>query len=280
MEHTPYCSTEITELARAMLKVQADLQPALKDRENTFSHSRYATLNSVMDACREALIGNGIWLAQYPVPVEAGHMGLVTKLTHAESGQWQSSLMVMPLPKADPQGYGSALTYGRRYGLSALLGIVTEEDDDGIAAGTDSAGQAKRKRQTRQQETPIATGNKPTTEAKPQNQSEEHILLATMPRLDGIIYSLTVKPALGLQAIPPTRSIFSRKPVSNTASNAKSGGVMQRSHDAKIITSIKDSFRTRGAGLSFFGEIHVRIVFSFEAGITGFQPCTHDTQFG
>ena len=175
MEHTPYCSTEITELARAMLKVQADLQPALKDRENTFSHSRYATLNSVMDACREALIGNGIWLAQYPVPVEAGHMGLVTKLTHAESGQWQSSLMVMPLPKADPQGYGSALTYGRRYGLSALLGIVTEE----------------RKRQTRQQETPIATGNKPTTEAKPQNQSEEHILLATMPRLDGIIYSLT-----------------------------------------------------------------------------------------
>ena len=173
MEHTPYCSTEITELARAMLKVQADLQPALKDRENTFSHSRYATLNSVMDACREALIGNGIWLAQYPVPVEAGHMGLV------------------PLPKADPQGYGSALTYGRRYGLSALLGIVTEEDDDGIAAGTDSAGQAKRKRQTRQQETPIATGNKPTTEAKPQNQSEEHILLATMPRLDGIIYSLT-----------------------------------------------------------------------------------------
>ena len=45
MEHTPYCSTEITELARAMLKVQADLQPALKDRENTFSHSRYATLS-------------------------------------------------------------------------------------------------------------------------------------------------------------------------------------------------------------------------------------------
>ncbi len=45
MEHSTYCSAEITELARAMLKVQADLQPALKDRENTFSHSRYATLN-------------------------------------------------------------------------------------------------------------------------------------------------------------------------------------------------------------------------------------------
>ena len=45
MEHSTYCSAEITELARAKLKVRADLQPALKDRENTFSHSRYATLN-------------------------------------------------------------------------------------------------------------------------------------------------------------------------------------------------------------------------------------------
>lgn len=94
-------------------------------------------------------------------------------------------------PKSGPAGLRQCLTYGRRYGLSALLGIVTEEDDDGIAAGTDSAGQTKRKRQTRQQETPIAIGNKPTTEAKSQNQSEEHILLATMPKLDGIIYSLT-----------------------------------------------------------------------------------------
>ena len=103
MEHTPYCSTEITELARAMLKVQAICNRLSRIGKTPFPHSRYATLNSVMDACREALIGNGIWLAQYPVPVEAGHMGLVTKLTHAESGQWQSSLMVMPLPKADPQ---------------------------------------------------------------------------------------------------------------------------------------------------------------------------------
>ena len=181
-------------------------------------------------------------------------MGLVTKLTHAESGQWQSSLMVMPLPKADPQGYGSALTYGRRYGLSALLGIVTEEDDDGIAAGTDSAGQTKRKRQTRQQETPIAIGNKPTTEAKSQNQSEEHILLATMPKLDGIIYSLTTTQdgKTCIVAIPPIRSTFSRKPVSNTASNAKSGGVMQRSHDATIITSIKRLVSYTRSGSFFF----------------------------
>ena len=129
-----YQSQEITELAKAMLKVQAELQPALKDRENTFSKSRYATLNSVMDACRDALITNGIWLVQHPVPLEIGHLGLLTKLVHTESGQWQSALMTMPLPKADPQGYGSALTYARRYSLSALVGIVTEDDDDGEGA--------------------------------------------------------------------------------------------------------------------------------------------------
>jgi len=185
MDTNTYCSTEITELAKAMLKVQAALQPAMKDRENPFTKSNYATLNSVMEACRDALLENGIWLAQYPVPVEAGHVGLVTKLTHAESGQWQSSLMVMPLPKPDPQGYGSAMTYSRRYALSALIGIVTEEDDDGAAAGTEYGQRPKRKSPTRQQEDAPAIGSKAALE--PQTQPDEPHL-AAMPKLDGISY--------------------------------------------------------------------------------------------
>ena len=127
-------SPAITELAKAMLRVQLSLSPASKDAENLFVNKRYATLNSVMDACREALTVNAIWVSQYPVAVQTGHLGLVTKLVHAESGQWQSSLMVMPLPKADPQGYGSALTYARRYGLATMVGLVTEIDDDGEGA--------------------------------------------------------------------------------------------------------------------------------------------------
>nr|WP_097011283.1 ERF family protein [Pseudodesulfovibrio profundus] len=97
-------------------------------------HSRYATLHSVMNACSDALLQHGIWLTQYPVSVEANQLGLVTKIVHAETGQWQASLLTMPLPKNDPQGYGSAMTYARRYGLSALIGIVTESDDDGEMA--------------------------------------------------------------------------------------------------------------------------------------------------
>ena len=125
-----FCSEEIGKLAQALLKVQRQLQPALKDADNPFTKSRYATLNSVMDSCRQALLDNGIWLCQYP-PVESGCLGLVTKLTHAESGQWQASLAVVPLPRADPQGVGISMTYIRRYALSAMLGIVTEEDTDG-----------------------------------------------------------------------------------------------------------------------------------------------------
>lgn len=73
-------------------------------------------------------------MCQCPVPVDTPEaIGLMTKLTHTESGQWQSSIAVVPLPKADPQGMGSAITYARRYALTAMLGLVTE-DDEGRAA--------------------------------------------------------------------------------------------------------------------------------------------------
>ena len=65
-----YQSENITELAKALLSVQRTVRPIAKDAENPFTKSWYASLNSVMDACRDALIENGIWLCQYPVPVE------------------------------------------------------------------------------------------------------------------------------------------------------------------------------------------------------------------
>ncbi len=136
------CSDEVKELAKAMLEVQRAVRPACKDSFNEFTRSKYATLGSVMEACRDTLIDNGIWVTQFPVDVGVSHtLGLVTKMVHVDSGQWQSSLLVMPLPKNDPQGYGSALTYARRYGICALVGIVTE-DDDGNLASTTSSNQA------------------------------------------------------------------------------------------------------------------------------------------
>ena len=102
-----YNSEGISELAKALINVQRTTPAGNQGcQQSLYQRAEYATLNSVMDSCRDALLSNGIWLCQYPVPAEPGYLGLVTKLTHAESGQWQSSLAVVPLPKADPQGVG------------------------------------------------------------------------------------------------------------------------------------------------------------------------------
>ena len=153
--------------------MQSQLQPALKDAENPFTRSSYATLNSVMNTCRQALLANGILMTQFPVPAETGHLGLATKLIHAESGQGHSSLAVVPLPKADPQDYGSAQTYARRYALCAMLGIVTE-DDDGEGA---KMPQSARKSRTPAHERNQARNTPPAREEN-----------SGLPKIDGITY--------------------------------------------------------------------------------------------
>jgi hypothetical protein len=178
---SPMCSNDITKLAGAMIKVQQTLPAAPKDRENTFTRSRYATLNSVFKACRDALLSQGIWVTQYPIPVEQNHIGLVTKLVHAESGQWQSSLMVMPLPKSDPQGYGSAMTYARRYGITALVGIVVENDDDGEVA-------CRRGSSVKQKNNHFSYVSQQQTAGTQPTQRVEETKPAGLPRLDGVEY--------------------------------------------------------------------------------------------
>ena len=190
-------SPEIAELAKAMVKVQQALTPACKDAENPFVKNRYASLNSVIDACRDALSAQTIWVAQYPVAADAGHLGLVTKLVHGESGQWQSSLMVMPLPKNDPQGYGSALTYARRYGLATLVGMVTEADDDAEAA---TPQRGKSSKTTERKNSPPA--NPPTPSADP---------LAALPRIDGIDYQ-TVTAGNGKLCITASGNVRDKRP--------------------------------------------------------------------
>ena len=186
---TPYQSESITELAKALLNVQRTVHPVIKDAENPFTKSWYASLNSVMDACRDALIQSGIWLCQYPVPVEQPNsLGLVTKLTHAESGQWQSSLAVVPLPKADPQGMGSAMTYARRYALTAMLGMVTEDDDgEGARTGRKSASRPKLPVNSPEtKKTPLPGTNIKNNSSVPSNRPSAGP--ENLPPLEGITY--------------------------------------------------------------------------------------------
>lgn len=125
-------SDSIKELATALSKVQGELTYAKKDSANPFFKSRYADLESVWDACRSLMAANGLSVIQMPGNYFEGRMWLVTRLCHS-SGEWIEQEMSVPVQKMDVQGCGSALSYMRRYSLSAFIGIV-QSDDDGNAA--------------------------------------------------------------------------------------------------------------------------------------------------
>lgn len=130
-------TTELNELAKALATAQSQMQPALLDAVNPAFRSKYATLASVWEAVRPILAKNGLCVIQRPEHHEAG-LALTTTILHV-SGQSISSTLVMPVVKRDPQGFGSAITYARRYGLCAMLGVVADEDDDGNAASNPGA---------------------------------------------------------------------------------------------------------------------------------------------
>jgi hypothetical protein len=125
-------SESITKLAAALVKAQASMGVALKDAVNPHFRSKYADLPSVVNAAREPLAANGLAVVQRSHPHERGVL-LQTTILH-ESGEWISDEgLLLPAAKVDPQGFGSAMTYARRYGYAAMLGIV-QDDDDGAAA--------------------------------------------------------------------------------------------------------------------------------------------------
>jgi hypothetical protein len=126
-------SEQINELAKALAAAQAKIQGAAKSKTNPHFKSRYADLESVWDACREQLTSNGLCVTQSFDPSASG-VRLRTVLMHA-SGQWIDSLIEIPMTKQDPQGYGSAATYARRYALAAIVGVAPEDDDGNAATG-------------------------------------------------------------------------------------------------------------------------------------------------
>jgi hypothetical protein len=120
------------ELATAMAKAQAEIKAALKDSKNPHFKSSYADLTSVWDACRTALTKNGLSVVQIP-GFDASDVWLETMILHS-SGESLSGRYPLRPSQQTPQGYGSALTYARRYSLAAMVGVVADEDDDGNAA--------------------------------------------------------------------------------------------------------------------------------------------------
>jgi hypothetical protein len=124
-------SESIAAIAPALVKAQAEIKGALKDSTNPHFRSKYADLSSVVEAVKAPLLKHGIAFLQGVHDAENG-VAVETVLLHS-SGEWISSTLRIPASKQDAQGYGSAITYGRRYGLQAMCGVPAE-DDDGNAA--------------------------------------------------------------------------------------------------------------------------------------------------
>jgi hypothetical protein len=126
-------SDSISAIATALAIAQGQMRGAIKDSANPFFKSKYADLASVVEAIRTAFAANGLSYIQTVEPSDKDEVRVETMLLHS-SGEWIAcGMLALPVNKADAQGYGSALTYARRYSLSAAVGVAPE-DDDGNAA--------------------------------------------------------------------------------------------------------------------------------------------------
>ena len=125
-------SIKINEIAKALLNAQKNMGKAVKGSNNPYFSSKYADLNSVLEACKEDLNEAGITILQ-PVS-NNGEDNFVSTLLLHESGQYIKSTMKLLLSKNDMQNLGSAVSYARRYTLQALITIPSSEDDDGEKA--------------------------------------------------------------------------------------------------------------------------------------------------
>lgn len=142
MNETTRHSEKLGTLAKALASAQAEIEDAKKDRQNPHFKNWYATLSSVRAAVTPALSKHNIAVTQLNEPHGPDGVCVVTMLIH-ESGEWLSSSLYVPVSKKDPQGFGSALSYARRYALAAIVGIASDEDDDGEQASKLSAPKAQ-----------------------------------------------------------------------------------------------------------------------------------------
>ncbi len=161
-------SSSLGKLAEALSKAQSAFSHAVKDADNPFFKSKYADLPSVIDAVREPLAANGLAIVQAPETDETG-LNLVTTLLHS-SGEWMRGWYPIKPLKADPQSMGSALTYARRYSLSAMLGVAAvEDDDDGNAASQQPSPES----QYRKQQPPAQAPAPQAQEAAPRQAQQQ-----------------------------------------------------------------------------------------------------------
>ena len=121
-------SDTLIKISPALVKAINAIEGVKKGADNPFFKSKYANLESVIEAAHDALSDNGLAVMQGPGPMDGNCITLTTRLVH-ESGEWIETNFSLPAGKMDPQAAGSAITYARRYSLMAMLNMPAVDDD-------------------------------------------------------------------------------------------------------------------------------------------------------
>ena len=155
-------SESITNLAKALAEFQKEIKNPANTAINPHFNSKYAPLSEILNEIRPLLSKHGLSVIQSPGG-DGEKVSMTTLLMHT-SGEWiETDPLILRADKPTAQGAGSGITYARRYTLSALLGISSEDDDDG-----NTASKGKPPEESRAGQKP--TGQKPKPEApKPAN---------------------------------------------------------------------------------------------------------------
>jgi hypothetical protein len=131
-------SQSISKIALALIMLQSKVDKIRKDSSNPFFNSKYASLSTIQDEIQLPLAETGLCYTQHP----ESNNSLTTILIHAESGEYMQSTFDIHPAKTDPQSLGSAITYGKRYALVAILGLNIDDDDDANHASGNGAAKA------------------------------------------------------------------------------------------------------------------------------------------
>jgi len=135
--------SEYKNLAGALVRAQAEIEGAVKGSVNPAFRSKYADLASVIDAVRPALAKHGLAFIQEVTERDHG-VYVETVVVHESGEMYRCGKLPIPAPKQDPHGYGSAISYGKRYSLMAALGVPSADDDGNAAAASKTEKPAQR----------------------------------------------------------------------------------------------------------------------------------------
>lgn len=137
-------SESVTELIPALIAFQLEIGPIIKKGDNKFFDASYAKLEDIRETCNPVLVKHDLVVTNYSAFHE-GRVVITVRVFH-KSGQWMEADIPLKPAQDNPQGLGSTLSYGQRYGVVALLNLATVEDDDGNEGSKNSTSQSNKQR--------------------------------------------------------------------------------------------------------------------------------------